>query len=106
MCSSSSSFNPLFDELNFSLSQKRGRIRCACYDGTELIIDCTTVSPWKRSSNSDIQHLLKVAALSKESKYEALLLLRRLKGARGRNIKFVPIAISIFGTLGTEGLIF
>ncbi|KAL0210774.1 hypothetical protein P9112_009072 [Eukaryota sp. TZLM1-RC] len=35
----------LFDELICSLSKKRGDIQCECYDGTELITDCTTVSP-------------------------------------------------------------
>ncbi|KAL0218646.1 hypothetical protein P9112_004299 [Eukaryota sp. TZLM1-RC] len=95
---------PLFDELNFSLSQKRGDIQCACYDGTELIIDCSTVSLWKRRSNSDIQHLLKVAEHSKKSRNEALLQL--LNRTTGRNIRFVPIAISIFGTIGNEGLHF
>ncbi|KAL0224477.1 hypothetical protein P9112_003867 [Eukaryota sp. TZLM1-RC] len=74
------------------------------YDGTELIIDCTTISPWKRSFNSDIQHLIKFAEHSKKSKYEVLR--QPLNRTRGRNIRFVPIAISIFGTIGSEGLHF
>ncbi|KAL0206832.1 hypothetical protein P9112_012543 [Eukaryota sp. TZLM1-RC] len=93
---------PLFDEFYFSLSQEGSDIQCAWYDGTELIINCITVSASNRSSNSDVQHLLKVAELFKKSKYEALL--QRPNGARG--IKFVPIAISIFGTIGSEGLHF
>ncbi|KAL0207145.1 hypothetical protein P9112_012856 [Eukaryota sp. TZLM1-RC] len=97
-------FEPPFDEFSIILSQKRGDVQCVWYDGTELFINYSTESPWKRSSKSDIQHLLKAAELFLKSKYEALL--QRLIGARGRNIKFIAIAISFFATIGTEGLNF
>ncbi|KAL0205359.1 hypothetical protein P9112_000666 [Eukaryota sp. TZLM1-RC] len=95
---------PVFDEMQLAQSQKRGDIQCAWRSGQELIIDCTTVSPWKLSSSSDIESTLKNAERSKHSKYNDLLV--RLNKQRGRNIVFVPIGISIFGTLGREGLSF
>ncbi|KAL0223029.1 hypothetical protein P9112_002419 [Eukaryota sp. TZLM1-RC] len=93
---------PVFDEMQFARSQKRGDIQCAWHSGQELIIDCTTVSPWKLSSSSDIESTLKNAKRSKRSKYNDLLV--RLNKKRDRNIDFVPIGISIFATLGREGL--
>ncbi|KAL0209116.1 hypothetical protein P9112_011703 [Eukaryota sp. TZLM1-RC] len=95
---------PVFDEMQLAQSQKRGDIQCAWRSGQELIIDCTTVSPWKLSSSSDIESTLKNAERSKHSKYNDLLV--RLNKQRGRNIVFVPIGISIFGTLVREGLSF
>ncbi|KAL0209168.1 hypothetical protein P9112_011755 [Eukaryota sp. TZLM1-RC] len=75
---------PVFDEMQLAQSQKRGDIQCAWRSGQELIIDCTTVSPWKLSSSSDIESTLKNAERSKHSKYNDLLVNRSWSFSDGR----------------------